>query len=322
MISVIIPAFNSEKSLSKCLDSLDQQDYGKPFEIIVVDDGSSDDTVNVAKTFKKVKTIKQSHGGPAKARNTGAKIAKGNIVLFTDADCVADKGWLSEMVKPFDNNDIVGVQGRYKTKQKGIIPVFTQLEIEQRYANMKRASYIDFVGSYSAAYRRSIFIRFSGFDESFPKASGEDPELSFRMAREGHKMVFNPNAVVYHTHPTSLRKYLRTKYLRGYWGRLLYKKHPEKRSQGSGKGLGFFFGVSLTGMLILLLLLSYTLEYAFFGEYYFSLIIFLLLVGIIINESLNFMIKDKRFIIAGPIIVFLRNVSIGLGIANSLIKVR
>jgi len=243
-------------------------------------------------------------------------------VLFTDADCVADVDWLEQMLKPFRDRNVVGVQGRYKTKQKSVVPIFTQLEIEQRYERMKREESIDFIGSYSAAYKRDVFLEFKGFDESFPTASGEDPELSFRMSKAGHMMVFNPLAIIFHTHSASLGSYMRSRYIRGYWGRMLYSKHPDMKKKGSSKGSGFFVNIAFTCLLTLSLALTYTIELILFQQHLLSLILFLVLCGTVLYESMYFMVKDSKMIIAAPIIVFLRNISIGLGIISGIRNIR
>lgn len=227
MISVIIPVYNGEKIITKCLDSLSRQTK-KPDEIIVVDDGSEDRTRDVVKKFKKIILLEQGHKGPASARNLGAKRAKGEILLFTDADCVPETRWVSEMTESFKSKGLVGVQGRYKTLQKGIIPRFIQLEIEDRYDRMKTFKTIDFIGSYAAGYIKKIFIDAKGFDESFPQASAEDPEFSFKLSKSGHKMIFNEKAIVFHNHIDSLIGYLKQKFWRAYWRVLLYRKHPNK----------------------------------------------------------------------------------------------
>ncbi len=195
MISVIVPVYNGEKTIDKCLASLLKQTK-KPDEIIVVDDGSKDQTKAVVEKFSGITFLEQEHKGPAAARNTGARKARGDILLFIDSDCIASESWVAEMAKPFENKNISGIQGRYKTEQKDTVARFVQLEIEDRYDRMKKRSYLDFIGSYAAGYRKDIFLEFGGFNETFTMASGEDPELSFKLAKAGHKMVFNPNAVV------------------------------------------------------------------------------------------------------------------------------
>jgi GT2 family glycosyltransferase len=87
---------------------------------------------------------------------------------------------------------------------------------------------IDFIDTYSAAYRRDIFIQNGGFNESFPFPSVEDQEFSFRLARKGYLMVFSPNAVVYHHHDRNIYEYLRRKFGIGYWKAIMLHWIPEK----------------------------------------------------------------------------------------------
>jgi len=228
MISIIVPAYNDEKAISNCVESLMQQDYKMPFEVIVIDDGSKDDTGDAAEELGAI-VLRKKNAGPAKARNLGAKNAKGEILVFTDSDCVPEKNWLSEMLEPFKDKEVIGVQGAYKTKQKELVARFVQAEIEERYEKMKKNSRkLDWIGSYSAAYRKKDFFDVGGFDESFPKASGEDPELSFKLAKQGKKLVFNPKAIVYHTHPKSIREYFKVKFFRAFYRVKLYSKHSDK----------------------------------------------------------------------------------------------
>ncbi|MBU1120666.1 glycosyltransferase family 2 protein, partial [Candidatus Micrarchaeota archaeon] len=134
MISVIIPTFNAEKTIKDCINSILKQKINEEIELIVVDDGSNDRTREIVKSFGgKAKLIEQKHKGPAAARNNGAKNAKGEIILFTDSDCVVGENWVDEMSKPLKEKEAVGVQGSYKTEQKELIARFIQIEIEERY---------------------------------------------------------------------------------------------------------------------------------------------------------------------------------------------
>jgi len=100
-ISIIIPAYNAEKAIKECLSSLTNQSLSRnKYEIIVVDDGSTDRTCEIAKKYK-VNVISQGNGGPAVARNRGAREARGDILIFTDSDCIADKDFIEKMIKPF-----------------------------------------------------------------------------------------------------------------------------------------------------------------------------------------------------------------------------
>jgi cellulose synthase/poly-beta-1,6-N-acetylglucosamine synthase-like glycosyltransferase len=231
MITIIIPVYNAGKTIQTCLESLVNQKTSRKYEIIFIDDGSEDNSLNIMNSMKNkgdISVISQSNSGPAKARNVGAKLAKGDILVFTDSDCELDVYWLEEMTKPFDDEDVIGVQGSYKTKQKGIIPRYEQYEIENSYIRYNRNKYIDAIGTYSAAYRRMIFMKYGGFNTTYKLASGEDFDLSYKMAADGHRMVFNNKAICYHQHPDSLLSYLKIKHKRGYWRVLLYGNHSDK----------------------------------------------------------------------------------------------
>ncbi|MFH1225478.1 MAG: glycosyltransferase [Candidatus Diapherotrites archaeon] len=230
--SVIIPVYNAEKTISACLESVLRQKVAGGFEVIVVDDGSTDGTAKVVKRFG-AKYISQKNSGPASARNRGVKNAGGEFVAFIDSDCTASENWLAELLKPFLERDVAGVQGAYKTKQCELIARFSQIEIEDRYNRMRRMRSLDWVGSYSAAYRRKVFVEECGYDESFPIASGEDPELSFKLSKKGHRLIFNPEAIVFHRHQSALLPYLKSKFYRAYWRVLLYSKHRSKAIRDS-----------------------------------------------------------------------------------------
>ena len=151
--SVVIPAFNAGNVIGGCLRSLQQQSF-QDFEVIVVDDGSSDRTVEVANGFAGVRVLRQQHAGPAVGRNRGAKAAKGEIVVFTDSDCVPDANWIREMVQPFEDSKVMAVKGAYRTRQNSLTARFAQLEFEERFGMLRKAETIDMVDTYSAGFRR------------------------------------------------------------------------------------------------------------------------------------------------------------------------
>jgi GT2 family glycosyltransferase len=107
-----------------------------------------------------------------------------------------------------------------------LVPRFVQLEYDNRYENIARHAYIDFINTATGAYRRGIFLENEGFCEDLLGA--EDVELSFRLASEGHKMVFAPEALVCHSHPESFLEYAQRKYHYGYWRMMVYRRYPHK----------------------------------------------------------------------------------------------
>jgi glycosyltransferase involved in cell wall biosynthesis len=234
MLSVIVPAYNAAQTLEGCLMALTTQTLppGLELEIIVVDDGSTDDTAAVAHRYG-VRVISQANAGPAAARNTGARAASGELLLFTDADCVPAHDWAARMAAPFADPAIAGAKGTYRTSQSEPVARFVQIEYEDRYDRMRRQEYIDFVDTYSAAYQRDIFAQAGGFDTTFPNASVEDQELSFRLAQSGHQFVFVPDACVTHLHDRTVGEYARRKFWIGYWKALVTSRYPSKLASDS-----------------------------------------------------------------------------------------
>ena len=112
VVSIIIPAYNEEKVIGACLDSIASLDYPKELlEVIVIDDGSTDRTAGIIAGYRSVKVIKGLHKGPSAARNLALKQAKGEYVAFTDADCVVFPEWLKRLLKGFISEDVAGVGG-------------------------------------------------------------------------------------------------------------------------------------------------------------------------------------------------------------------
>jgi len=232
-VSIIIPTFNGASRIVHCLDALKKQVASRDVEILVIDDGSTDDTANVVSRYSSVRLITQTNAGPAAARNRGAMEAKGPILLFTDDDCVPLHGWLDAMIKPFKDSEVVGAKGIYRTRQRSLAARFVQIEYEDKYRLMAALPNIDFIDTYSAAFRRDRFLEMAGYDTSFPVACAEDGELSYRMWTRGWKMKFVPSAVVFHTHPDTISRYLRKKYKFAFWRVLAVRKNPGKAVKDS-----------------------------------------------------------------------------------------
>jgi len=229
MNSVIVPVYNAEKTIGKCLAGLLAQKTADT-EIIVVDDGSHDATRDMAQS-KGVRVLTQTNRGAAAARNLGAENARGDIVLFIDGDCEPDSNWIPAMIAPLRDSEIVGACGMKRTHQRGLIPRFIQLEFDYRYDREREMRHIDFIDSGTAAYRREIFLKCGGFDTTLSDA--EDTDLSYRLSEQGYRMAFSNGAIVYHAHPESLIEYLRRKFVYGYWRSQVYARYPNKIASDS-----------------------------------------------------------------------------------------
>jgi lipopolysaccharide/colanic/teichoic acid biosynthesis glycosyltransferase/GT2 family glycosyltransferase len=253
-VSVIVPVKDMAESLEACLEALLHQKfviYNQEYEVIVVDDGSGDSSAEVAKRAG-VRVHQQENMGPAAARNAGARLAGGPILAFTDADCVPDEQWVANIIQAFSNPEVVGIKGTYRTQQKEVVARFVQQEYAYKYARMAHLDRIDFIDTYSAAYRKDIFLQNNGFDERFPKSSVEDQEFSFRLAVKGYRLEFHPELVVWHVHDKSIREYFQRKYKIGYWKTELLRSLPQKTLSDSHTPASQRWQIFLAGLIIVL----------------------------------------------------------------------
>ncbi|MBU0703946.1 MAG: glycosyltransferase [Chloroflexi bacterium] len=316
VISIIVPAYNAEDILENCLIALEAQTLpGEQYEIIVVDDGSSDGSADVARRYD-VRLIQQPNAGPAAARNRGAQAARGELLLFTDADCAPAPDWVRRMLAPFRNPEVAGAKGVYRTRQQAVVARFVQLEYESKYARMTHQDHIDFVDTYSAAYRRDIFLANGGFDDRFPTASVEDQEFSFRLARKGYRLVFAPQAVVYHRHDATPGEYWRRKFGIGYWKALLLRWHPERAVRDSHTPQTLKLQIGLMGLLIALLPLALFCSLA--G--WVALTVGVLFVLTMAPFLLHTVARDPAVIAAAPFLLLLRALALGTGLLAGFIR--
>lgn len=197
-VSVVISTHNRRTALARCLAALSAQCLSPDgYEVIVVDDGSTDGTVEMvqglaAKMPVRVLVLQQDRRGPAAARNLGIRHAQGQLVAFLDDDSVAEPDWLAQMVTAFDETpDVGGVSGR---RAAGAEPGTLASLIEKHIYSPQRS-----VATNNMAYRKVVLDLVGGFDEGFPVPAWEDVDLAARVQDQGYRIIFSDGAVV--THP-------------------------------------------------------------------------------------------------------------------------
>lgn len=199
-LTVIVPAYNSAKTIAACVESLLSQTYPQDLtEIVIVDNNSTDDTATIVKQYP-VTLAHESVQTAYAARNRGIAIAQGEILVFTDADCVANEDWLANLVLPFENS-AVGVVGGAVISQ----PAAGSL-VEAFLAQVKVVSAATFRNSEprgfpttNVAYRRAALDRVGIFDAAMP--GGGDVDLAWRVqAYGGYQSVYVSEAIVSHKH--------------------------------------------------------------------------------------------------------------------------
>lgn len=224
--SVIIPAYNCEKTIAQTIEALLKQTYPLK-EIIVVDDGSTDRTLTVIRGFAQVTFLHQSNSGPASARNRGANVANSDIIFFTDSDCIPHADWVERSMAHFKDPMIGAVAGSYGiANAKAPLAGFIQKEISFRHMHLM-PEYVKCFGSYNVAIRKRLFHELGGFNENYRRASGEDNDLSYKILKGGHRIYFSKQSLVDHYHTTEVSKYLKEQYRHGVWRVKMYCDHPQ-----------------------------------------------------------------------------------------------
>ncbi len=310
MISVIIPAYNAAKTITDCVKALQNQtDVTEPIEILVIDNGSTDNTSELAEAEGAI-VIRQAKRGPAAARNAGIRAAQGDITCFTDADCIPVANWIAEITAPLrENAEISACKGTYCTRQREILARFVQLEYEDKYDRLQAFSYITFMDFYSAACRRQVLLDNDGFDERFPNS--EDRELSYRLAARGYKMVFQPTALVCHYHARGLVDYFRKKIMNGYWTAQAVRHFPERTVEDSYTPQALKLQIGLMALIMITAVSSFIFP--------LTMVLSGLLAVIFTLTTLPFTIKawhkDKFISLLSPFLLAVRALALGIGYA-------
>jgi len=194
MINVVIPAFNEEKFLSECLESLKNQDYLGKYEVILIDNDSKDNTKNIAQKFG-VKIVHCSEKGVFYARKRGVDIATGDIIVQGDADTTYPKDWLTEISKQFSvHPDAVAVAGRFIYKDP---PYWAKLEYFVRnFINFLALMFCRrplLISGANFAFRKEIFFKIGGYEKK--SLSFDQYDISNRLSKAG-KIIYNKRSVV------------------------------------------------------------------------------------------------------------------------------
>ncbi|MBI4810064.1 MAG: glycosyltransferase, partial [Ignavibacteriales bacterium] len=205
-VSVIVPVFNSSRTLDLCIQALLNQNYPKnKYEIIIVDNNSTDDSVDIIKKYPVSLYFEKKKQTSYAARNQGIKNSKGEILCFTDSDCIADNNWITEFVKCFSDPNLGGIGGPILAYEP-TTQVEKYIDENKLVTHSKNTHFLPFAATANAAYRRIIFEEAGLFKDKF--ITGSDMEMSWRMqSKTRFSMGFIEKAIIYHKHRTNLKDF-------------------------------------------------------------------------------------------------------------------
>lgn len=267
-VSVVVCSYNGATTLRECLESLMRLDY-PDYEVILVDDGSTDGTREIAKEFPQVFYHHQANQGLSMARNVAARMASGELIAYTDSDCVADEHWLMYLVQSMRDQNVEAIGGPNVTPESdGWIAKCIAASPGNPSHVMLDDHHAEHVPGCNLAIRRATLLGMGGFDPQFRQA-GDDVDLCWRLLDADLPIGYAPSAMVWHHRRATVSAF--TKQQKGY-GRseaMVHFKHPQRCSNlGRSSWHGIIYGAGAVG----LPLLPETIYHGRFGGGLFQLI--------------------------------------------------
>lgn len=314
LISIIIPAYNCQSTIAAVLQSVLDQTYSN-IEVIIIDDGSTDETGPIVKSIPNVKYFYQDNAGPATARNRGAKEAMGSVLFFTDSDCIAHKDWIEQGLKCLQLGETQVVAGSYGiANPESFLARCIWKEIVFRHRALMRKHTKSF-GSYNFGIKAQVFQDVGGFNESYRFASGEDNDLSYRICQKGYKICFSRNVLVDHFHPVNVNKYLKEQFRHGFWRVKMYQDFP---NMAKGDNYTFWkdiFEMPLAGFCLLTACIAIW-DFSFGGW-----LVFILTIGLLIVLQVSFakiMMESWKEVVFYAWVMFLRVFARAFGLSTGI----
>jgi GT2 family glycosyltransferase len=258
--SVVVCTYNGGRTLDQCLRSLRQLDY-PDYEVIVVNDGSTDNTREILERFQsaepapwnetsvpRFKVIHQPNCGLSAARNAGLHAATGEIVAYTDDDCFTDPDWLTHLVDQLERTGAAAVGGPNLTPEDGWLAACVAASPGQPTHVLESDQVAEHIPGCNMAFRRDALLAINGFDPLYRKA-GDDVDVCWRLQQSGRWITFAPGAFVWHHRRQGPRAYLKQQMGYGEAEAVLRFHHPDRfNARGEGKWRGMLYGVALQGL--------------------------------------------------------------------------
>lgn len=247
-VSVVVCSYNGAAMLRGCLRSLMAVDY-PDYEVILVDDGSSDATAEIADEFPQVVYHRQENRGLSVARNVGAELASGEIIVYTDSDCEADRDWLRYMVQAMEDQQVEAIGG------PNITPLDSSWTARCVGASPGNPSHVmlddhhaEHVPGCNMAFKRSTLLGIGGFDSQFRQA-GDDVDICWRFLDADLPIGFASGAMVWHHRRPSVKAYIRQQKGYGRSEAMVHFKHPQRCGTfGRSSWRGIIYGDGAVGL--------------------------------------------------------------------------
>jgi glycosyltransferase involved in cell wall biosynthesis len=249
-VSVVVASYNGGRTLKSCLDSLVRLNYPN-YEVILVDDDSTDASAEIAALYKTVRYIHQTNHGLSVARNTGITAAQGEIVAFTDSDCRADEDWLYYLVGDLLASRFTGIGGHnFLPPEDSPVAAAVLVSPGGPAHVMLNDRVAEHIPGCNMAFYKWALDEIGGFDPIFTKA-GDDVDVCWRLQQHGYRIGFNPAGFVWHYRRSTIQAYLKQQRGYGEAEAMLVRKHPEYfNSVGGSLWRGQIYTASKFGLVV------------------------------------------------------------------------
>jgi cellulose synthase/poly-beta-1,6-N-acetylglucosamine synthase-like glycosyltransferase len=325
-VTVVVPVINRELTIQPLLESLQKLDYdSKKVEVIVVDGNSTDKTQDIVKKYP-VKLVVEKKKGLNHARNMGIKCGKGEIVAFTDSDCVVPPNWITKIVENFKDPKVSCVGGSAEALDTDFVSQYADNSVVRLMPFFTKREELEKVKPFfrhpagcNMAFRRKVAEDVGYFDENI-KYGFDEVEFADRVCKAGYKMVLDPDVVVWHKHRSSLKDLLKQNFQYGKGSGLVLKRNRLKDSVSKWtlmSIIGFISWLLIVGSMAFLTFTS-TSSLFFWLLFGFTGFPMLLLAAVYAYRSL----KTRKFsrIVVYPFIDLFRVLSFCCGQACQVVK--
>ncbi len=249
-ISVVVCAYQAERTIAACLESL--RDCAYPScEVIVVNDGSTDATSEIAHRYAgdRIRVIDQPNRGLSAARNVGLAAARGEIVAYTDSDCVVDRDWLTYLAYKLREGFVAVGGPNFPPPENALVPSAVAVAPGGPTHVLMDDDVAEHIPGCNMAFVKAKLEEIGGFDVAFT-AAGDDVDVCWRLQNAGYTIGFSPAALVWHFRRNTVRAYLRQQMGYGKAEALLFFKHPLRfNALGQSRWLGRIYGGLATSLL-------------------------------------------------------------------------
>jgi glycosyltransferase involved in cell wall biosynthesis len=241
-VSVVICAYDAERTMDACLESLTKLRYPN-YDVVIVNDGSKDRTREIAEQYPGFRLINQVNRGLSVARNVGMEAATGDIIAYTDSDCVVDPDWLTYLVYKFVRGGFVAVGGpNFPPPEDSATAAYVAASPGGPTHVLLNDEVAEHIPGCNMAFSKQALLDVGGFEPIFATA-GDDVDVCWRLQNVGHVIGFSPAAMVWHFRRNTIRDYLKQQRGYGKAEALLYFKHPYRFNMlGQSRWLGRIYG--------------------------------------------------------------------------------